>query len=144
MSYPDTPTLSDEGFQLRLRLVSVTFETERPVGAVGGVVSDVVRGAVHASVAASTEAATERLPAASNASTTIAYVVLQARSEIVAAGSVTVILGEPLTETRYPATPTLSADGDHESDTLVAVREVTLRPVGAVGAWVSAHEDVWT
>ena len=62
---------------------------------------DVVGGALgHAAVEAVTDAAPERLPAASNASTAIAYDVPQTRPPTVKAGLDAVPTVAPATETR--------------------------------------------
>src|SRR5205809_5498837 len=105
-------------------LVCAEEPSFRLAGCVGGVVSPVGGGgggggpgAGQASVAALVTAAGERFPAASNASTLTEYVVPHARSEIVALACV-VVVGAPLSETREPATPTLSVDPVHESERL--------------------------
>ena len=45
----------------------------------------------------------------------------------------------PFRSTSYPATPTLSVDGDHETVAPVPVTFEAFNPVGAEGACVSAH-----
>ena len=54
----------------------------------------------------------------------------------------TVDAWDPPWKRPYPVTPTLSVEADQESAMLVAVREVALTFVGAVGACVSAQADV--
>ena len=51
--------------------------------------------------------------------------------------TVVVAMRVPLRKTRYPATPTLSADADQESDTVDVVVPVTARFVGTEGGVVS-------
>jgi hypothetical protein len=86
----------------------------------------------------------DRLPAASYAATPTVYAVLQLRLASKYVSDAVDPSFVPFRKTSYPATPTLSVDADHEAVRPVCVTFVAMRPVGAVGACVSAHAVVET
>jgi hypothetical protein len=124
-------------------LVTVDDVTARPVGVVGGWLSP-GGGGGQAAVAIVADVCDERLPAASNASTTIWCEVPHVRLPAVYDVAAVVPESVPSTNTRYPVTPTLSVEAVHPAVMLVAVPAVSWRLVGAVGGLVSAHALVVT
>jgi hypothetical protein len=154
--YPTTATLSVDAVHASDTLVRVAPVTRSPVGCEGGLVSAGAFGGTapgglgglggfgQLSVSPTTVAAGERFAAASYATTERRYTVEHVRPVTVVSVSVTSAAYWPSYETRYPATPTLSVDGDHERSRLVPVRPVTMRSVGGVGAMPSVQSVVVT
>src|SRR2546421_9446008 len=137
-SYPPSPIpppFSVEAFQTSVIVLAVCAVLCRPVGALGGVWS--LDGLV---VATASLLSCEELPAASRATIVKTYWVPGISLVTVALSVVplTFSMNWPCLKTSYSATPTLSVDLFHASETVVSVTPVTWVFVGGEGGRVSA------
>ena len=89
-----------------------------------------------------TDAVPETLPAASTAATPNEYDVPQVspvNEKLVEVGDPTC---DPFTNTRYPATPTLSDEADHDNVNPVCDTPLVTNPDGTDGGEISEHAEV--